>query len=994
MQAVGMDWVLLAQDAAAQVTEQTAASADNGWGGIVMLLIGLAVVTLPFVLGNLLANALRMKEVATRIGVTLLVFTICAIPFVIQPLDEALSLGIDLAGGTNLVYEIDREAAGKDITPRIMESMVEAVRKRVNPTGTEEVTVRGVGADRIEVIVPGADQEKVERTKRNIVNLGELEFALLANSADHRQLIELARQQGTAVKNVVRDGKVVAEWHEANVDQNGKPKLDPSEVHSNVERRVVQHGGKSVTEFLVAVDPERDRRITGRMLQSVGQGISNDGGLTVTFVLDSTGARLFREITTRYKPREGANYKTHLAILLNGKIESAPVINSPIPGGRGEINGRFTRAEIDELLSVLNAGSLVVPLKKTPVNESTVSPLLGIDVQEKGKWAMILSLAAVFVVTAAYYLQAGFVADVCLAFNLVMVLGVMSIINATFTLPGLAGLVLTIGMAVDANVLIFERMREELAKGSSLRMAIKNGFEKAFSTIFDSNVTTLMTAVVLYYIGTDTIKGFAVALFVGICTSLFAALYVGRLIFDIAERKKWLTDLKMFSILPANPRFDFIGKKQICMLASLVLIGLGLVVFGMRGQDNLDIDFRGGALVTFRFEDGSTPTVSEIRSALVEKFDNSISLEELEARHDGLTRKMYRLRTVTGNVEQAASQEQTAELVMNKVKEAFADSPYKLIVQQVTFGAVSELPAVETPAGGVADPFSGGHVVDVSLKEIMSPLGFAEAAQGHVAALGDFSEEDLATLIRAVPKDPGILPDQKVSELKLQFAKEISREQVDRFLPAIKTALEADPLFEEVNTFDSQVAGEAQTRAIYAMLLSLGLIIGYLWFRFQSVSFGLAAVVALVHDVLFTLGALAVAAYLSDTPLRSILLLEDFKINLPIVAAFLTIIGYSINDTIVVFDRIREVRGRNPKLTDEMVNLSLNQTLSRTLLTSATTLVVLLILYFVGGEGIHGFAFCLLLGILVGTYSSIYVAAPVLIWLMNRRQVRTAAALN
>lgn len=988
MNPVGANFLFLAADA----VKPAEAAAGSGWQAFLTFLMVVAVCVLPFVVGNFLAGLLRMKEVGTRLGVTLFAVTLCAIPFYIRPLDEALSLGIDLAGGTNLVYEIDRERAAKDITPQIMEKMQEAIRKRVNPTGTEEVNVRGVGSDRIEIIVPGADQEKTERIKKQIVNLGQLEFARLANRADDRQVIDLAKTKGPTVKVINNsDGATVAEWIESAKDAEGALKLTVGEVQQGVETRQVPGAKGPVTEFLVVYDPVPERRITGRMLRSIGQGVG-ERGLTVTFTLDTDGTRLFRELTTKYKPREGAGYKTNLAIVLNGFIESAPVIDSPIPSGQGEINGRFTRQEIDDLLSVLNAGSLVVPLKRTPVNESTVSPLLGKDVQEKGKWAMIWSLIAVFVFTAGYYLMAGFVADVCLAINILFVLGVMAIIDATFTLPGLAGLVLTVGMAVDANVLIFERMREELGKGSSLRMAIKNGFEKAFMTIFDSNLTTLLTAVVLYYIGTDQVKGFAVALFVGICTSMFSAVYIGRMIFDIAEKKKWITELKMFSIVSNTANIDFVGKKKLCAIGSIVLIALGLGAVVIRGQNNLDIDFRGGAMVTFRFEDGQAPAFGDIRSALETKFDKSLSLEELETADGDQVQKMYRMRTVTKMKEVDGEQvEETAEDVMIDVRDAFAATNFKLIMQSVTYGEITAIPEEEVKADAAPNPFPGGHAVKVSLKEAMTPQGLAEAARGYMAALNLFSESDLESQVEGEFVGEAQLPETKVNEVNLKFGKAITQEQLDQFLPKIKAGLEDQPLFEEVNTFDSQVAGEAQSAAILAMILSLLLIIGYLWYRFQSASFGIAAVVALVHDVLFTLGAVAIGAYLSGTPLKSVFFLEDFKINLTVVAAFLTLIGYSLNDTIVVFDRIREIRGRNPNLTDEMVNLSLNQTLSRTLLTSGTTLIVLFILYFMGGEGIHGFAYCLLLGILVGTYSSIYVASPVLVWLINRNKKLTAA---
>ena len=608
----------------------------------------------------------------------------------------------------------------------------------------------------------------------------------------------------------------------------------------------------------------------------------------------------------------------------------------------GVIEGQFTQEQIDELISVLNAGALEVPLIKNPVSEFTVSPTLGTDVREKGFTAIIIGAISVFVVTLGYYLVSGFVADVCLAINIVLVLGTMSLIDATFTLPGLAGIVLTIGMAVDANVLIFERIREERTKGSSLRMAIKNGFEKAFSTIFDANVTTLITAVVLYYIGTDQVKGFAVTLFIGILMSMFCALFVGRLIFEIAEQKRWITDLKMMSLIHSHG-FDFIGFKGLAAVASIVLILGGLAAVGMRGSDNLDIDFRGGSMVTFRF-DGQAPSGDEVRTALAGFPD--LSLEELQTTEEGEQRQLFRIRTT----------EPDAEKVSQGIGEAFASTSYKLIQQEVTLGELQAIPEsepdeTEEASGQEPDLFAGGHEVQISLTQTMSPEALAEEAEEALGTLEKYDDTRGAITAAAIGSD-----EPKVDTIQLRVAKLVSPADAAAMLTALKTDLEKSPHFEEVNTFDEAVAGETKVAAITAMVFSLVAIIAYLWFRFQRVTFGLAACAALVHDVLCVLGLVAIAGMLG----------LDYKINLPIVAAFLTIVGYSLNDTIVVFDRIREVRGRNPKLTVDMVNSSLNQTFSRTVLTSITTLIVVIILFTMGGEGIEGFAYCLILGVLVG----------------------------
>lgn len=969
-----MKTMLLAQETLSVTDKAPEVSSAMGWG---IFLIVVAVLVVPFILGTLIANALKMKALSSRISFVLLALTLALSPFVsilLQggQLRDAIPLGIDLAGGTNMVFVVDKEQAaidGKEITPQLMDKMVEKVKLRVNPTGTEEVTVRRVGADRIEVIVPGADAERVASVKRQITELGNLEFALLANSVNHQDLIALARDPANVRNNnVYRGNELVAMWRPVALDQNKQPKIEPG---GRVETRETPQGSAAPLEYLVVVDPDPSRRITGRYLVSVREQVS-ERGLAVGFTLNERGGALFRQVTSRNRPQEGAGFHSRLAVLLNGVVHSAPQINGIISTS-GQIDGNFTRDDINSLIGVLSAGALEVPLVRVPVTEFSISALLGEEVQRKGFTAIGIALITVFAFTLIYYMKSGFIADVCLAINIILVMGAMSLIDATFTLPGLAGLVLTIGMAVDANVLIFERMREEQQRGSSIRMSIKNGFEKAFSTIFDANITTLLTAIVLYYIGTDQIKGFAVTLFIGILTSMFSALYIGRLIFEIADQKRWFKDLKMMSLI--NPEgINFLGKKQIAAVGSVLLIVAGLAAVVSRGSENLDIDFRGGSMVTFRFE-GEAPGTDEVRTALESNFGKDITLEELTVQEGEKSNKLYRLRTV----------ETSTSDVSDKIKQSFAETPLQLIQQKVTLGELEAIPAeaTETPVA-TEDKSAERHKVQVSLSEVMTPASLVDVAQTELKDMNYAEPEGLITG-KAVDSDA-----TKVNSIELTFSSVIPRADVEAILAKTKAQLEKDPHFEEVNTFDKSVTGDAKLAAMTAMAFSLLAIVGYLWVRFQRVTFGLAACVALIHDVLVVLGLVAIGAYLSGTPLKSILLLEDFKINLPIIAAFLTIVGYSLNDTIVVFDRIREIRGRNPALTESMVNTSLNQTLSRTILTSLTTLIVVIILYVMGGEGIHGFAYCLIMGILVGTYSSIYVASPVLVWLMNREQKKVA----
>jgi len=962
-----------------KAAESTAPVVETGMAGWMVFLIVVAMLALPFVIGQGLANALRLKDLGTKLGIVLFALTLGLAPFVAQkmagqPLSGALNWGIDLAGGTNMVFEVDQQGAAdleKAVDAVTMERMVEAISRRVNPSGTEEVTVRKVGRDRIEVIIPGADPEKVDRIKRQITKLGSLEFGLLANQYEHASLIQEALALPDNVDELRRGSVLRAKWRAAGKNPKTQ-EVKPVSGEYGVAIRSVQRGGKDLQQFLVVVEEDPKRRITGQLLKRAYEEMGQSGAPVVGFEFNTHGGFLFQRLTAAHMPKEGSGYKTRLAILLNDEIHSAPSINDMI-GARGFIEGDFDSAELNELINVLNAGALDVPLHENPISEFTVSPLLGLDVQTRGINAILWATLTVFVVTAAYYLIAGVVADICLALNIILLMGSMALIDATFTLPGLAGVALAIGMAVDANVLIFERIREEQEKGSSLRMSIHNGFSKALSAIIDSNVTTMITAVVLYIFGSEQVKGFAVTLFIGLVWNMFCAVYVARLIFDIAERKRWLKKIKMFSLI--NPQnFDFVGKTKMAVAGSLLLMAIGLVALGYRGRDNLDIDFRGGAMVTFRF-DGQPPSADDVRAALEKQFNSSISLERLQLAENEQSDVLFRMRTVDSN----------ADDVSRKVTQAFADTPFKLVQQRFEHSEIEAIASAGN-ASATAD-LAGGQQTEIRLAQ---PILAATLALQLEDALQDLKPEgataspypDVTDLVIVTPKTSP--PNEKDTAFIVQTRPAVAANHVVQVLETVRQQMESEPAFEEKTTFDAAVAGDTQRSALLAIALSNLAIIFYLWFRFHRAEFGIAAVIAVMHDVLIVLGLLAIGALLSQTPIGPFLGLTDFKIDLSIVAAFLTIIGYSLNDTIVVFDRIREVRGKNPAITEQMVNLSLNQTLSRTLLTSSTTIIVLTILYVMGGEGVHGFAYCMLLGILVGTFSSIYVASPALIWLSNR----------
>ncbi|MDG2129799.1 MAG: protein translocase subunit SecD [Fuerstiella sp.] len=1022
-----------------------AAEAANIGGGTAFAIFVTGLIG-AFILGAFLAKAMKVTDWGFRFGVCLAALAIGVMPFMVRALNgetlgQGIRLGIDLAGGTNMVFQV-METKEKPLTDEVMEKMVGAVIKRINPSGTAEITVRRVGKDRIEVIVPGKDAQTVNDIKRRITKLGSLQFFITASRWFDSEIISQAKDLSLDDDKLLNASKeVIARWMPV-FEKDKDPQVtitDPGDTAFEADERAslsdvdeanesadvktkaqytfLQHSdavGRDVEllrtrdgvvekyksrQYLVLVDPE-EQWVTGEYLKQASWGVDpQSGGQIVTFRFNTRGAFLFSRLTSRHLPQPGKP-KRGLGIVLDDHLYSAPVINSTI-SENGQIEGNFTVAEVRELTGVLNAGALHVPINPKPLSEATVDPTLGEDVSKKGVLAIMAAAIVVVLFMLAYYRFAGIVAVICLFLNLVLVLTIMMAVDATFTLPGLAGLVLTIGMAVDANVLIFERMREETNRGSSLRMAIQNGFSKAFTTIVDANVTTLITAVILYMIGTEVVKGFAVSLFIGILMSMFTALYVGRVIFDVAEKKRWITKLNMFSIV-GTTQWNFLARRRLCAFISCVLIAGGLAAFFSRGENSYDIDFTGGTMVTFQLTESAE--TESVHGLLKEQFTDNFTLERLTlVGADGMSdSKHFRLRTTeSDNEENAAEEESAEERVRVMVDEAFnGQTAMKLRKVSMEHSGLTPFAIAEDDDSAQAmqyKRFNGGHTATISLS---TEGQSTEVAMGTISDMLADEIEKIGLPENSTYPDPEAVfaveglkgsglnavgqEVQKFSEVTVRGTSDLTEGDFIIALGEMKKKLDSRPLFDEVNTFASAVAREMKTSAIMAIIISLLAIVAYIWVRFQKITFGLAAVVALVHDVLIVLGLMALASYLSGNPIGDALLLNDFRINLPMVAAFLTVVGYSLNDTIVVFDRIREVRGKNPGLTDEIVNTSLNQTLSRTLLTSLTTFFVVIILYVFGGEGIHGFAFCLTLGVIVGTYSSIYVASPVLVWLMNR----------
>jgi SecD/SecF fusion protein len=1029
---------------------------------LTLVAAALAVLILPFMAGGFLAKQLRMPTHSVRIGWVLFAITASVVVLVNKLPDR----GVDLKGGTILVYEIDPSKSNPSSQNKIKsEDLVGPLTRRVNPSGTREIVIRPYGDNQIEIIIPELNPQDVAEIKDKIEQAGILRFAIVANRTDHQPIIDLAAEQAASPEPSVRmsevildpSGEVVGRWAVVDQETSAKTEIKPFRVDMGsaivrnpdtgemidlpadvmgrngkyLQARWVKEQGMSGLEVLMIIDPNFD--VTGEDLAFASTTFDEQGAPAVAFNLTDSGSGKFRILTTENKPV--GTRQRQLGIVMDDRLISAPNILQPI-SKQGRITGNFTTEEVRSLVDVLKAGQLPAALTKTPIAENQIDPTLGKDTIRKGVVAIGVSLVLVLVFILIYYRFAGIVACIALLLNLAMILGTMVLIRQPLTLPGLAGLVLTVGMSVDANVLIFERIREEIKKGAKARMAIRNGFGKATVTIVDANLTTLFTAIVLYAIGTDQIRGFAVTLILGILYSMFTAIYMSRTLFDIAERHNWLTLSMSDSVnslraaLSGDGVVDFIskGKITLAMSAVLILVGIGSLI--ARGSNILDIDFAGGSSVQFRVSESTTTEevrrivgdgMGEKNGSPVQFTVNGVTMDEAK---DGTVFKVD------------SSLEQVEEL-QKRIVQAFAGDPaVNLVTYQVDIASEGgQTSALPPDHNGVMLTAMQADESDDSATDTAT----ANPEQGDSSAPAEAAGDDAAVAavessVRRISlgidgsdtpasiSGPALIQrmTEAAEQLKIPFndrAVELSpqgegaqdwsigssipfsewkvtlpmgEDRASQLLGMVGDSLSSEPVWVSSSSVGARVAGQMIGRASVALFASLLVIILYIWFRFQRVIYGFAAVAALVHDVLITLGAIAISYYVADA--LGFLLIDPFKISLTVVAALLTIIGYSLNDTIVVFDRIRETKGKAPRLTGEMINSSINLTLSRTLLTSLTTLIVVLLLYAFGGAGIHAFAFALVIGVMVGTYSSIFVASPILLYLVTRSEKAAESA--
>jgi SecD/SecF fusion protein len=736
----------------------------------------------------------RKRLLATTLMLLLVIFSVGTM----WPPQKKIALGLDIQGGTSFLIRL--KPGDKPITKGMLDQAVEVIRKRVDYFGGGEPIISPVGGDRILVQIPGLDTAKIQEARDQLSRVAKLEFRLVY--PDNGQKLK-----------AIDEGKDVI----------------PPEFR--IESYKMQREGEKPIEERLLVKKKAD--LSGDRVSNAGASYEKDGWV-VHLRFDADGAKQFGNITA-------ANVHHRFAIVLDGGIQSAPVIQDAIYGGDAQITGRFTEEEARSLASVLQN-----PLQ-TPVSieeERSVSPTLGADSIRASILAGLVGLAITVVCVGIYYKIPGLVADLALLINLILLMGALTMFHFVLTLPGIAGIILTIGLSVDANVLIFERLREEMALGKTLKVALNTAYEKAFSSIFDANVTTLITAAILFWKASGPVKGFAIALTLGILASLFTALIVGRNFLGWFVDSGRLKRISMLHLISAQ-NINFLGKGFIACMCSLALLLAGAAAFYLRGEKNFGVDFRGGDLITL-----SAPGVIDI-----------------------------------GQVRHALQQI------------GLADAS----IQESAQGGKSYIT--------IRTPLNTSDRVEKQIMQAMPKAGFNVEGSERVGAL---------------------------------------------------------------------VGGELAKSSLIALGLGILGILIFVTFRFE-LSFAVGAIVALLHDVLMTVGVFA---------------LVGRELTLTMVGAVLTIAGYSINDTIVVYDRIREglASGRRGTI-EEIMNSSINQTLSRTILTSTVTLIPILCLFFFGGAVLRDFSLAIIIGVVVGTYSSIFIASPIVLW-WSRARGRGAAALR
>ncbi len=835
--------------------------------------------------------------------------------------------------------------------------------------------------------------DDAEDLKRMLKGSGVLEFHIVVEqnfnadeSAEYQKMRERLLAEGPHVQSGDR-----SRWY-------------PVDNIKQVKRQeAVKYGPKTYLLAWTTDEKSLDHRPNQKKwaLKNAYKEYQQTGEAVVGFSFDAQGGVLFGDLT-------GPNKDRPMCVVLDDKIINVANIQSKITES-GIINGGgdgFSQSELEYLVNTLTAGSLPAQLADQPISERTVGPQLGEDNLRHGLIACGLGLVVVAVFLIGYYHLAGLVATFAVLMNVVLILGVMAALNATFTLPSIAGIVLTIGTAVDANVLIFERLREEQHRGLSLRMALRNAYGKAFSAILDSNMTTVITSLFLIWFGTEEVKGFGITLIIGIVASLFTALFVTKTIFNIMIDDFGLRKLGSLPLSfprwdkALRPNIDWMGMAWAFVAFSAVAITIGITMFVIQARAGkmLDVEFSSGTSAQFQLK--QPMKIEDVRTLIAQKSDvNALPSPSVVSVSTG-DRPDTVYEVITPNADSVRVKDEVVKIFGEKLEvvlpsrfSASGEPVAAAIGQKVVVPLTADLlkDRAAWPGGVVperASDFIGGAALflrdinpKLTLGQVRDRITQQQLQTDTPQAVAQ--REIFVTAPEASSGQPAATAVVLTKDENLPYGKDNEKWQAQVAGPMwqlVNDAVNRPAQLQQVRNFNSSVASDAQRDAFLALILSILAIMAYIWVRFGNLKYGTATVAALLHDTLFTIAALGFAHYLYRVPgLREVLLLEPFRINLTVVAGILTIMGYSMIDTIVVFDRIRENRGKYGHVSRQVINDAINQTLSRTLLTAGTNVVTVAIMYFVGGPGIHGFTFVLLIGILVGTYSSVAIAAPILL---------------
>jgi SecD/SecF fusion protein len=878
--------------------------------------------------------------------------------------------GIDLKGGSTLFYRVKPDATA-DLTGDVVGQCIGVMQRRLDPQGLQASTFRPLGKDQIEIQLAGADKAEVERVKEKLTQLGKLEFRIVA---EKDELVNAGIQVDDETK---KRQALEQQIKEASAKGQVPP---PPYVGPQPEKfRWFYYTPKenaavtAVGEFL-KMEPQY--AVAGENLQKASAGSDSLGLPAVHFELKPDKAREMGTLT-------GNNVKRRMAIVLNGYVESAPVINSQISdSGVIEKPGGYDSKELKDMVEVLRAGSL--PVKPELLHESTIGPTLGEESIRLG-WIACLAAAAIIVLfMLVYYRLAGLIANLALILNLVLLVAIMILFNATFTLPGIAGIVLTLGMAVDANILVNERVREEREKGKTLLQALKNGYDRATVVILDGHLTVVLAAIILYLAGTGPIQGFAVTMIIGEAASLFTSLFVTRTLFAFLAEGGMIKEVRMMHLLKKT-NLQFFRIMTPAIGVSVVFMALSLVVFFMRGTEKYGLDFTGGALIQMSTKEPRK--IGEIRGSLAAvvvkdergnehpKYPDAEvqaiavpgeSLEEGSASHFAIQTQLL----------QRPGEDEGA--LVRQFQDDIERTYHDVLVPK---GFILKAPVPVDTTDAALKPYAGGYTFELGVEgkvEAPAITKMLEDARFPAPQVKALEQTESLSRFEVTAKNS----DPKVSGDPTEVEHLVRR-------MAVADGLRLPDPFPVVESTGPTVVKDLKNKAILAIVLSLVAMTIYIRFRFKNLSWGIAASLCLFHDVIVALGFLVFFDWMGIIRAR---------IDLNSLAAFLTIVGYSMNDTIVVFDRVRENLTKMKGTLKEIINVSINETLGRTILTSLTVFLVVSVLFFVNyghGSELEGLSFALMVGTVFGTYSSIYIASPIAMALEaygeRRRQIIAAA---